>query len=293
MIRALGAALAVLSWVAAQDAGDRLLAEANAAYGSLRTAEAVSLYRQYLDLYPDRADVRVFLGGALLNLDQLDAALDEAKRAIAIDNRYSKGYILAGRVWAARQQWDRAQSLFETAQRLDKRDSDAWYFSGRAAYDANRFEQAIAEFEQALRVGARQSRVHENLGLAQDALGQFALAEKSFRDAMDLAGAAWRPYFAYGAFLFRQGRPAESLRALRRALELAPSAVDVRFELARVLYQSNSLEEAAQVLEPARLSGECRVHNLLARIYSAGGKGSEAGAEIKALENCKAAPGGL
>ena len=137
-----------------------------------------------------------------------------------------------------------------------------------------------------------QSRVYENLGLAQDALGQFAAAEKSFRQAVDLAGAAWRPYFAYGAFLFRQGRPAESLRVLRRALELAPSAVDVRFELARVLYQSNSLEEAAQVLEPARLSNECRVHNLLARIYSASGKGSEAEAEIKALENCKAAPEG-
>ncbi len=88
------------------------------------------------------------------------------------------------------------------------------------------------------------------------------------------------------------GRPAESLRVLRRALELAPSAVDVPFELARVLYQSNSLEEAARVLKPARVSNECRVHNLLARIYSASGKGSEAGAEIKALENCKAAPEG-
>ena len=65
-----------------------------------------------------------------------------------------------------------------------------------------------------------------------------------------------------------------------------------RFELARVLYQSNSLEEAARVLKPARVSNECRVHNLLARIYSASGKGSEAGAEIKALENCKAAPEG-
>jgi Flp pilus assembly protein TadD len=141
-------------------------------------------------------------------------------------------------------------------------------------------------------VGAKQSRVYENLGLAQDALGQFAAAERSFRQAVDLAGAAWRPYFAYGAFLFRQGQPAESLRALRRALELAPSAVDVRFELARVLYQGNSLKEAAQVLEPAAPSHECRVHNLLARIYSASGKGGDAEAEIKALANCKAAPEG-
>ena len=90
MTRILGAGLAILSCLTAQDGKERLLAEANAAYSSLRTAEAVSLYRRYLAQYPDRADVRVFLGGGLLNLDQWDAALDEANRALGIDNRYPK-----------------------------------------------------------------------------------------------------------------------------------------------------------------------------------------------------------
>jgi tetratricopeptide (TPR) repeat protein len=280
----------VSTMAATQDLGDRLLAQANSAYSALRADEAVSLYRQYLARYPDRADVRVFLGGALLNLDRMDAAFDEANRAIALDGGYAKAHILAGRVCAARRQWERAQGFFEAAQRLDKRDADAWYFSGRASYDANRFEQAVAAFEQALRVGAEQSRVYENLGLAQDALGQFGAAEKSFRKAVDLGGAAWRPYLDFGAFLFRQGRPAESLPVLRQSLALAPAEVDVRFELARVLYHENGIEEASQVLEPARPSNQCRVHNLLARIYTANGKAASADAEVKALESCRAAP---
>lgn len=296
MIRAIGAVLAVIGCmpgtVAAQNSRDRLLADANAAYRSLHATEAVRLYRQYLALYPDRADVRVFLGGALLNLNQFQTALEEAQRAIALDPHYAKGYILAGRVSAARTQWDRAQEFFETAERLDRRDVDAWYFSGRAFYDANRFEQAVGAFEQALRAGAEQSRVYENLGLAEDGLGQFAAAEKSFRKAVELARGAWTPYLAYGAFLFRQTRPAESLRVLRQALALAPTAVAVRFELARVLYHENSLEEAAQVLEPVKSSSECRVHNLLVRIYLATGKSGPAEGEIKALENCETAPGG-
>ena len=153
-----------------------------------------------------------------MNLDQLQAALDEANRAIALDARYAKGYMLAGRVCSALEQWDAAQRFFETAQRLDPRDLDAWYFSGRAFYVANRFERAIAAFEQALRDGAELSRVYENLGLAQDALGQFDAAEKSFRKAVDLANGASRPYLAYGAFLFRQTRAAESLPVLRLPL---------------------------------------------------------------------------
>ena len=140
----------------------------------------------------------------------------------------------------------------------------------------------IGAFEQALRVDVEQSRVYENLGLAQDALGQFDAAEKSFRSAVALARGAWRPYLAYGAFLFRQSRAAESLPVLRQALALAPADSGVRFELARVLYHENSLAEAVRVLEPALPSNECRVHNLLARIYSVRGESGPAEAEVKA-----------
>jgi tetratricopeptide (TPR) repeat protein len=292
--RALAATLAALlcasALVAAQDSQERLLAEANAAYRSLRAAEAVRLYREYLAHYPDRADVRVFLGGALLNLDQPEGAAEEANRAIALDPRYAKAYILAGRVSAAREQWEMAQDSFQKAQRLDPRDPDAWYFSGRAFYDANRFEPAIKAFDRALRISPEQNRIFENLGLAQDALGEAANAERSFRKAVELAGGAWRPYLAFGAFLFRQGRPAESLPLLRQALQLAPASIVVRFELARVLYHENSLDEAARVLEPALPSGECRIHNLMARIYSARGESGPAAVQVQAIENCKPAP---
>jgi tetratricopeptide (TPR) repeat protein len=282
--------LCVPAALPAQDARERLLAEANSAYRSLHASEAVSLYRQYLALYPDRADVRVFLGGALLNLNQLQPAFEEANHAIALDRAYAKGYILAGRVCAAREQWDAAQSFFETAQRLNKRDVDAWYFAGGAFFDANRFEDAIAAFEQALRAGGERSRVYEKMALAHDALGQFSAAEKSFLRAVELAGGTWSPYVAYGAFLFRQSRPVESIRVLRQAFALAPDVVDVRFELARVLYHENRLAEAAPVLEGARASNECRVHNLLARIYSAHGEAAAADAEVRAVEHCKPAP---
>jgi len=267
----------VVRIAAAQVSPDRLLAEANAAYRSLQPNEAVALYRQYLALNPDRADVHTFLGGALLNLSQLQPAFEEANRAIALDGRYAKGYILAGRVCAAQRQWQRAQGFFEIAQHLDSSDSD-------------RAEQAITAFERALQAGAEQSRVYENLGLAQDALGEFGKAETSFVRAVKLADGAWRPYLSYGAFLFRQGRPRESLQMLRQALTLAPTAEDARFELARVLYHENNLDEAAQVLQPARSSKQCRVHNLLARIYSSGGRNGLAEAEIKAIEGCQEMP---
>lgn len=292
MIRVVAAAIVLMcrtSVVQAQDAKERLLADANAAYRSLNAAEAVRLYREYLAAYPDRADVRVYLGGALLNLNQLPAALVEAEHAIALDPQYGKGYILAGRVCAAREQWELAQGHFEKAQHLTPRDADAWYFSGRAYYDANQFERAIGAFEQALRIDSSQSRIFENLALARDAMGEARAAGDAFRKAVELAHGTWRPYLSYGAFLFRQGNAAESLSALRQALALAPDAVEVRFELARVLYQQDNLAEAARILQPALVSNECRVHNLMARIFSARGDTGLAAIEVQAMQHCRAA----
>ena len=177
---------------------------------------------------------------------------------------------------APRRAMGRGPRLLREGAALDPRDLDAWYFSGRAYYDANRFERAIEAFEQALRMDAEQSRVYENLGLRRMRSGKFDAAEKSFRKAVELARGAWRPYLAYGAFLFRQGRAAESLPVLRQALALAPDTGRRPLRVGpRAVSRKQSGRSGAR-LEPALPSNECRVHNLMARIYSARGESGPA-----------------
>src|SRR5947207_3313538 len=117
----------------AQSSPASLLEEANASYRALRSAEAVRLYREYLAHYADRADVRTYLGAALLNMNQPREALEEVKRAIILDDRYAKAYTLAGRVYTDRQQWDLAKEFFDQAVALDPGDRETWYFFGRSS----------------------------------------------------------------------------------------------------------------------------------------------------------------
>lgn len=271
----------------AQSPQFQLLEEANAEYRALRSAEAVRLYREYLAKYEDRADVRTYLGAALLNMHQPREALVEAKRAIALNARYAKAYTLAGRVHTELKQWDLAKECFDRAVALDPADREAWYFFGRSYYDANRFERAVEAFLQALRLGDATSRVYENLGLAYDALGRFEDAEREYRLAVASPGRTYRSYLAYGVFLFKQGRMTESLPLLEQAFRLQPGDADVRFELGRALYHAGKLSEASQVLEGALPTNECRVHNLLARVFSNLGKSSEAQREVGSLAHCE------
>jgi len=90
------------------DEESRLLQEANAHYLALRSEEAVTSYRKYLELYRDRADVRVFLGAALLNLNRPEEALEEARRALSLDRRYARAFVLIGRIHASKEEWSHA-----------------------------------------------------------------------------------------------------------------------------------------------------------------------------------------
>ncbi len=266
----------------------RLLDQANANYAARRPLEAIRLYREYLAHYPDRADVRVFLGAALFNLGKPDDALEETRRALILDKRYSRAYTLAGRIQAGRQEWKRAQQAFREALRLNPRDRETWYFSGRAYYEENRFEKAIESFQRALALGPGQSRVYENLGLAFDAIGRFAEAEQAYKRAIELSAGEYRPYLAYGTFLHKQGRTAQSIHMLEKALSLDPESVDTRFELGKALSQSGQLASAARVLEPALAkSNQCRIHYLLVSVYSQQERSEDADRQAKMLENCR------
>ncbi len=269
----------------------RLLDRANASYADRRPLEAVKLYREYLARYPDRADVRVFLGAALFNLDKPEEALEETRHALTLDKSYSRAYTLAGRIYAGRHDWEMAQQAFAGALRLNPRDRETWYFSGRAYYDENRFEKAVEAFQGALLAGAEDSRVSENLGLADEALGRFPQAEQAYKHAVQLAAGEYRPYLAYGAFLDKQGRPDQSIEMLQKALSLEPAIADTRFELGKALYQTGQLAAAAGVLEPAlAISNQCRVHYLLVSVYSQQQKTAEADQQVKALESCRNEP---
>jgi tetratricopeptide (TPR) repeat protein len=109
-----------------QDAAT-LLEKANTEYRSSHFPAAIDLYREYLARYPDRPDVRVYLGAALLSASETDAAFVEAKRAIQLDDHYAKAYALEGRIYSAGQDWDLAEQCFAKALSLDPQDRETGY----------------------------------------------------------------------------------------------------------------------------------------------------------------------
>jgi Flp pilus assembly protein TadD len=246
------------------------LDRANAEYRSGNAAAAVVLFQEYLNHNPDRPDVRVFLGAALYSLSRFEEAIEQARRALAIDKRYAKAYTLLGRIHADHRNWDLARKAHAEALSLTPEDAEAWYFAGRALYQQNTFEEAVSAFKRALALGAEYSRTYENLALSQEALGRFVEAETAYRRAIQLGAVEYRPNLAYGA--------------------LNPGEADVRFEYGRALLHAGEFAAAEVVLEGSADQNppECRLVHLLTRIYARQGKKDLLERESRKLANCTA-----
>jgi hypothetical protein len=81
------------------------------------------------------------------------------------------------------------------------------------------------------------------------------------------------------------GRGNDGSKLVRRSFSLRPSP-ESRFVLARTLYQQAQYAEAAALLEAGGTESDCRVSNLLVKIYREQGLRQKAQAQIEKLTAC-------
>lgn len=266
---------------------EELLTRANAAYRSQRVEEARRLYLQYLELSGDRADVRASLAACYLSLGQVPEALEQTQRALQMDPRLSKAHILLGRIYMSAQQWRLAQRSFDQALTLEPNDRDAVYFSALAFHQEGQLQMAVDRFLKVLSTGPPEGRVYNHLGVTYQMLGRLDDAEGAFRHAMALAPDDPEILLAYGSCLIESGREKEGMPLVQRSFTLRPSA-ESRFVLARTLYQQAQFDKAAALLEAAESGSDCRVLNLLVKVYRAQGLRQKAELRIRELTTCLA-----
>ena len=280
-MQACGVALALMLFVrrrfAAQNTRERLLAEAanlppivHLPCGRARTVSTASI-----GAVPVRADVRCYSAAPLLNLKQLPDGVQ----------RKPVGTIALRRLPVCQGTHPRGARLRCADDGIAPRLSSDCTATGTrcrrlvspGAHSSTRTGLRTPLPPTSKPCGRRgaKPRVRRLSAFAQDGFGQSNAAEKSFHRAVEFAGGSWRPHVAYGAFLFRQSPLLKASALQKQAFALAPDVVDVRFELARAVSRE-SFGGGRPGAGGARASNECRVHNLLARIFSAQGESGAA-----------------
>ncbi len=148
-------------------------------------------------------------------LQEWAAAERESLAAIHEQPKNAGAYKLLGMIYAAQQQFDKADQPFRRACQLAPEDETACYYLGRNDWALSRYEESRAVLEKALHRFPNSTRIKIGLGLALEALGHVEDAAGHLKNAA--LGGDSDALSEYGQFLFRQGRVDESIAVLRRS----------------------------------------------------------------------------
>ncbi len=116
------------------------------------TDQAVELYGR-LALRPEGDPWRLIgMSAQQLAQNNVDAALDAARGAVAAADGMAEAHFQLGLVLAKRQDWPGAAAAFDRASELNPSLAYAYYYGGLMQYRAKRIDQMAIRFEQFLKL---------------------------------------------------------------------------------------------------------------------------------------------
>lgn len=182
--------------------------------------EAEARFLAALRLAPDRPSILTNLAAAQARQGKFRAAQEHARRAVALDEMASEGWLNLAQIEAECGESGPALVACRRALSLDGNQSEAWALLA-ALHDRNGdLREAAEAYRGALRASPRRFEWLANLGAILNELREFEAALDCHRQALELQPQASGPWSNQGNTLHELRRFDEALAAHDRALAL-------------------------------------------------------------------------
>jgi tetratricopeptide (TPR) repeat protein len=164
------------------------------------------------------------------NQDNIDNAIVEFQRAIAVDQNYAPAYAAMGLayntgfVWKNRDKdWvDKAKTACDRALALTPQLAEGHTCLGNVFLSTGRYEDAVQEFQRSLDLNHNSDETLSSLAAAYQKLGKASAAEGAYRKAVSLRPNYWRVYNTFGIFYSDQARYSDAAEMFKKTIQLAP-----------------------------------------------------------------------
>jgi tetratricopeptide (TPR) repeat protein len=162
--------------------------------------------------------------------DNLEKAIAEFERAIAIDKNYAPAYAATGLAYTTGFQWkDRGKDWLEKAEAqcdhalsITPQLAEGHTCIGNVFFSKGKYEEAVQQFQRSLDLDHNNDETLRSLAAAYQKLGNPKAAEDAYRKAIQLRPNYWGVYSSFGAFYYSQARYADAVAMFKKTIELAP-----------------------------------------------------------------------
>ena len=223
----------------------QVLASLGAAHLQLQeTQQAVWHLQAALRIRPDMLTTRANLARALAADNQLPAAIEQFRRAIASSRDSATLYHELARLFIAQQDHARAIETLKVAIEIHPDDLDAYHLLGAAYVSQNRTDKAIDSYRATVRIRPDFVAGHNNLGSLYHQQGDFEKAITHFQLAIQYAPAFAPAHFNLGNTFLAKGEVARALDEFRKTVRLDPQFQPAHTQIVTLLHKLGRDHEA-------------------------------------------------
>ncbi len=221
-----------------------LLDQAVASHQTGRLADAERSYRQILNVRPNHAEARHFLGILRFQQGRGAEALELIAAALKAKPNYPEAHYNRGNVLAQLGRYEEALASYDDALALHPDYVEAEQNRGNALLRLKRHGEAIASFERVLARHPGLVDAHNNLGTVLKELGRLEDALQSYDRALALRPGYVEALANRGHVLLELGRHADALASYDAALALRSDDVEALNGRGNVLFARHQLDDA-------------------------------------------------
>ena len=189
---------------------------------------------------------------SLMRKERPQEAVPILERAMAANPRSSYLHRNLGKAYRKLGRLEDAIAEFEESLKLDPDNFGTLTDFGSALFEASHIDRAEGHFKAALEINEHVAVAYFNLGLIEQGRDHPAEAVRLYERALEEDPNLLRALVNLGTLYEAAGRAAEAVPLYLRVTELDPSNEKAFFSAALVLFQSESYEEALDVLDRAQ-----------------------------------------
>jgi tetratricopeptide (TPR) repeat protein len=228
---------------------DSRISEMLSLHAAGRIERALEVGREAVRRRPGMASVHLQLAYLERSRGNLDAALGELRRAVALRPTDAEAVSLLGTYLTEAGRAGEAAALLGPYAKQPGQDLDLLTAYGMALATCGKRRDALAVFERARAEHPTNAMVLANVGTVLLMDGNVAGARQAFEAALDIDPDVARAHNSLGVIAAREGRMPEAIERWKRACALDPEDYQTLFNLGSVLWRAGRREEARPYLE--------------------------------------------
>ena len=175
--------------------------------------------------------------------DEYGQAIEDMKRAIAIDSTVSKYYLETGNIYYADTRFENAYSAYQKAVDRDHNNTEAILQLAKLESVLENYQLALSMLDRVLKIDPMNADAYFNKGFVFLDLGDTAKAVSSYRTAIEVNPDHYDSYIMLGLLYAKAGKDYAGEFYLH-ALDLRPKSVEALYNYGMFLQEQERYEEA-------------------------------------------------